>query len=62
MRIVLFTTFGWLGSLAQLGDPERKMASNAGYLLSSLLTAHPNMKVSSPIFIQSFPCDFSDVC
>jgi hypothetical protein len=29
----------------QLGDPERKVASNASYLLSSLLTVHPNMKV-----------------
>ncbi|CAM6129014.1 unnamed protein product [Calypogeia fissa] len=28
----------------KLGDPERKMASNASYLLSGLLTAHPNMK------------------
>ncbi|KAG6543422.1 hypothetical protein Mapa_015092 [Marchantia paleacea] len=28
----------------KLGDPERKVASNACYLLSSLLTAHPNMK------------------
>lgn len=28
----------------KLGDPERKVASNAGYLLSCLLTAHPNMK------------------
>jgi hypothetical protein len=29
----------------KLGDPERKVASNASYLLSSLLTVHPNMKV-----------------
>jgi ribosome biogenesis protein MAK21 len=28
----------------KLGDPERKVASNASYLLSSLLTVHPNMK------------------
>lgn len=28
----------------KLGDPERKVASNAGYLLSRLLTAHSNMK------------------
>jgi len=28
----------------KLGDPERKVASNAGYHLSCLLTAHPNMK------------------
>eukprot|EP00252_Welwitschia_mirabilis_P019006 TRINITY_DN4287_c0_g1_i1.p1 TRINITY_DN4287_c0_g1~~TRINITY_DN4287_c0_g1_i1.p1 ORF type:complete len:1060 (-),score=290.87 TRINITY_DN4287_c0_g1_i1:464-3643(-) len=28
----------------KLGDPERKIASNAGYHLSRLLTAHPNMK------------------
>ena len=30
--------------MKKLGDPERKVASNAGYLLSCLLTAHPNMK------------------
>lgn len=29
----------------QLGDPERKAASGAGYQLSCLLSAHPNMKV-----------------
>ncbi|KAI5063062.1 hypothetical protein GOP47_0021609 [Adiantum capillus-veneris] len=29
----------------KLGDPERKIASNAGYYLSCLLTAHPNMKM-----------------
>ncbi|KAH9540177.1 hypothetical protein CY35_15G097300 [Sphagnum magellanicum] len=28
----------------KLGDPERKVASNASYLLSSLLSVHPNMK------------------
>lgn len=28
----------------KLGDPERKVASNAGYHLSCLLSAHPNMK------------------
>ncbi|KAL2652822.1 hypothetical protein R1flu_020950 [Riccia fluitans] len=28
----------------KLGDPERKVASNASYLLSCLLTTHPNMK------------------
>nr|CAD1838289.1 unnamed protein product [Ananas comosus var. bracteatus] len=29
----------------KLGDPERKAASSAGYHLSCLLSAHPNMKV-----------------
>ncbi|MCO5553080.1 hypothetical protein L7F22_006601 [Adiantum nelumboides] len=29
----------------KLGDPERKIASNAGFYLSCLLTAHPNMKM-----------------
>ncbi|GLJ10892.1 hypothetical protein SUGI_0137430 [Cryptomeria japonica] len=28
----------------KLGDPERKVASNAGYHLSCLLSVHPNMK------------------
>ena len=28
----------------QLGDPERKVASKAGYLLARLLEQHPNMK------------------
>ncbi|ERN00655.1 CCAAT/enhancer-binding protein zeta [Amborella trichopoda] len=28
----------------KLGDPERKAASNAGYQLTCLLSAHPNMK------------------
>ncbi len=36
---------GRQGLCMQLGDPERKVASNASYLLSSLLTVHPNMKV-----------------
>lgn len=31
--------------LLQLGDPERKAASSAAYLLTCLLAAHPNMKV-----------------
>lgn len=35
----------WRMCFLQLGDPERKVASNASYLLSSLLTAHPVMKV-----------------
>eukprot|EP00850_Spirogloea_muscicola_P023741 SM000385S14619 [mRNA] locus=s385:504:8518:+ [translate_table: standard] len=29
----------------KLGDPDRKVASKAGYLLGSLLIAHPNMKM-----------------
>ncbi|KAF5811711.1 hypothetical protein HanXRQr2_Chr04g0184581 [Helianthus annuus] len=29
-----------------LGDPENKAASNADYLLSKLLSDHPNMKVN----------------
>lgn len=30
----------------QLGDPENKAASNADFLLSNLLSEHPNMKVN----------------
>ncbi|KAM0002227.1 hypothetical protein Hdeb2414_s0336g00870971 [Helianthus debilis subsp. tardiflorus] len=29
----------------KLGDPKNKVASNADYLLSKLLSDHPNMKV-----------------
>lgn len=33
------------GLVNKLGDPERKMASTAGFLLSQLLLQHPAMKV-----------------
>ena len=33
--------------LLQLGDPERRAASSAAYLLTCLLAAHPNMKVNA---------------
>lgn len=38
----------------KLGDPERKVASNAGYYLSCLLTAHPNMKMVVVEEVDSF--------
>ena len=33
------------GLVNKLGDPSRKIASKAGYLLASLLQEHPAMKV-----------------
>lgn len=38
----------------KLGDPERKVASNAGYFLSCLLTTHPNMKMVVVEEVDSF--------
>ncbi|KAG0631987.1 hypothetical protein M758_1G296500 [Ceratodon purpureus] len=38
----------------KLGDPERKVASNASYLLSCLLTAHPVMKTVVVEEVESF--------
>ena len=32
------------GITNKLGDPSRKIASNAGFLLSQLLMSHPGMK------------------
>jgi hypothetical protein len=37
----------------KLGDPERRAASSAAYLLTSLLSAHPNMKVNAYIPIEN---------
>ncbi|KAJ7521119.1 hypothetical protein O6H91_19G038900 [Diphasiastrum complanatum] len=38
----------------KLGDPERKVSSTASYLLSCLLTAHPNMKKIVVVEVESF--------
>ena len=38
----------------KLGDPSRKIASKAGYLLSSLLQEHPAMKVVVVSEVQRF--------
>ena len=38
----------------KLGDPSRKVASKAGYLLSSLLQEHPAMKAVVVAEVQRF--------
>lgn len=38
----------------KLGDPSRKIASRAGYLLGSLLEEHPAMKVVLVAEVQRF--------
>ena len=38
----------------KLGDPERKVASKAGYLLHSLLTEHPAMQQSVVMEVENF--------
>lgn len=42
------------GLVNKLGDPSRKIASKAGYLLSSLLQEHPAMKVVVVAEVQRF--------
>ena len=42
------------GLVNKLGDPSRKVASKAGYLLSSLLQEHPAMKVVVVAEVQRF--------
>lgn len=42
------------GVVNKLGDPSRKVASKAGYLLSSLLQEHPAMKVVVVAEVQRF--------
>lgn len=42
------------GLVNKLGDPSRKIASKAGYLLSSLLQEHPAMKVVVVSEVQRF--------
>ena len=42
-------------NLLQLGDPERRAASSAAYLLTGLLSTHPNMKVYA--FVPLKRCD-----
>jgi hypothetical protein len=44
--------------LLQLGDPERRAASSAAYLLTCLLAAHPNMKVNAVGFWYDTDCLF----
>ena len=42
------------GVVNKLGDPSRKVASKAGYLLTSLLQEHPAMKVVVVAEVQRF--------
>lgn len=42
------------GVVNKLGDPSRKVASKAGYLLASLLQEHPVMKVVVVAEVQRF--------
>lgn len=42
------------GIVNKLGDPSRKIASKAGYLLSSLLQEHPAMKTVVVAEVQRF--------
>ena len=42
------------GLVNKLGDPSRKVASKAGYLLSSLLQEHPAMKTVVVAEVQRF--------
>ena len=42
------------GLVNKLGDPSRKIASKAGYLLASLLQEHPAMKVIVVAEVQHF--------
>ena len=48
----------------KLGDPSRRMASNAGYLISCLLTEHPLMSTVVVREIESFlfRCEDHDSC
>ena len=55
-QLVLLLQEGKLlsGLVNKLGDPSRKIASKAGYLLSSLLQEHPAMKVVVVAEVQRF--------